>query len=295
MVAQVVEIDIFGFRNSGFSSGSGVIFDSRGYILTNNHVIQGATKVIVTLEDDRQIEAKIVGTDRLSDLAVLKIDGEVFPVAPLATSSSIRVGDWVIAIGNALALPGGPTVTVGVVSALGRTFDVQPGVSIYDLIQTDAVINPGNSGGPLLNLDGEVVGINTATLRNFEVEGIGFAVSVDTAFQVSQELIKKGRVQWAFIGVGMADLDPQSAAQAGLSAREGIVVTGVLEDGPAWRGGIRGGDIIVSFGGDEVPTTRELIKLLRLEYKVGQGVAIEVVRQGKQQTFNIVLGERPPQ
>ena len=294
VVAEVIGRDYFGFPTPGFSSGSGVIIDSRGYIVTNNHVVQNATDITVTLENGDQLDAEIIGTDRLSDLAVIRIEGETFPTVPLANASEIRVGDWVIAIGNALALPGGPTVTVGVVSALGRSFEVEPGFSLYDLIQTDTVINPGNSGGPLINLEGKVVGINTATLRNTQVEGIGFAVSVDTVLQVSQELILNGRVKWAFLGVGMADLDPQSAVQAGLSVREGVIVTGVLVDSPAGRGGLKESDVILAFGDDGILTTRDLIKLLRLKYRVGDEVVIEVLRQGQRITLDVVLGERPP-
>lgn len=294
VVAEVIGRDYFGFPIPGFSSGSGVIIDSTGYIITNNHVVQNATDITVTLENGNQLDADIIGSDRLSDLAVIRIDGDSFPSVPLANASEIRVGDWVIAIGNALALPGGPTVTVGVVSALGRSFEVEPGFSLYDLIQTDTVINPGNSGGPLINLDGKIVGINTATLRNTEVEGIGFAVNVDTVIQVSRELILNGRVKWAFLGVGLADLDPQSAVQAGLSVREGVIVTGVLVDGPAWQAGLKESDIILALEDEHILTTRDLIKLLRLKYKVGDGVAMEVLRQGQRITLNVVLGERPP-
>ena len=161
-VTEVLVRDFSGRVIPDSHSGSGFIFDRRGYVLTNNHVVEGARNVTVTLDDGTQFEAKVVGTDRLTDLAVLRIDGEDFPAIPLGDPSVVRVGDWVIAIGNALALPGGPTVTVGVISALDRVFPVTSETQLYGLIQTDASINPGNSGGPLLNLDGEVVGINTA-------------------------------------------------------------------------------------------------------------------------------------
>ncbi len=272
-----------------------MIFESSGYILTNNHVIQGANKVTVTLDDGRQIDAEVVGGDLFTDLAVLKIDGDEFPSAPLAEASDLRVGEWVIAIGNALALEGGPTVTVGVVSALGRTIEVQPGIALYDLIQTDAVINPGNSGGPLLNLEGEVVGLNTAGIRSAQVEGIGFAVSVDTAILVYGELVEKGRVQWAFLGVGLDDLIPERAAQAKLEVGEGVVVTGVQRGGPAWEAGVRAGDVIITFGGEEITTVKELVKLLRFNYRAGERVKVEVIRQQERLTLDVTLGERPPQ
>ena len=161
VVSVVVEVqtqDFFGRVFTSTQSGSGVIFDTDGFILTNNHVVQGAQSITVTLDDGRQFDALIVGTDPLTDLAVIKMDSESFPFANFGDPSKVRVGDWVVAIGNALALPGGPTVTVGVISALGRSVQVSQDVQLYGLIQTDASINPGNSGGPLLNLDGEVVG-----------------------------------------------------------------------------------------------------------------------------------------
>ena len=165
VVSEVVSEDFFGRRFRDCQSGSGVIFDPRGYILTNNHVVEGARAVTVTLDDGTQFEAKVTGADQLTDLAVLKIEGEGFPSVALGDPSKVKAGDWVIAIGNALALPGGPTVTVGVVSALDRAFTLGSNVQLYGLIQTDASINPGNSGGPLLNLDGEVIGISTAVTR----------------------------------------------------------------------------------------------------------------------------------
>ena len=295
MVAQVMEQGPFGMVIPRFASGSGVIIDAKGYILTNNHVIQEATSVTVTLDDSRQLDARVIGADRLSDLAVLKVDGELFPAADLADVSELRVGDWVIAIGNALALEGGPTVTVGVVSALGRTIDIQPGIALYDLIQTDAIINPGNSGGPLLNLEGEVVGINTAGIRGAQVGGIGFAINVDTVMLVAEELIEKGRVQWAFLGVGLNDLDPERAAEAGLGVREGVIVTGVLPEGPADKASIRAGDVIVGIDGEEVSTALELGKMLRLQRSVGEIVNVEVMREGERLTLQVTLGERPPE
>jgi len=171
-------------------AGSGIIIDERGYIVTNNHVVEGAQSITVTIPDGRSFDATIVGTDPLIDLAVIKIDGDNLPTASFGDSSELEVGEWVVAIGNALDLPGGPTVTVGVISALGRTIQAQRGVTLYDVIQTDAAINPGNSGGPLVNLQGEVVGINTAKVTSIEVSGVGFAISSNTAKMVVQELIE---------------------------------------------------------------------------------------------------------
>ncbi len=171
--------------------------------MTNNHVIDGGVEITVTMDDGTQIVAEVVGADRLSDLAVLRLPGDGYPFLPLQESGGLRAGDWVIAIGNALALPGGPTVTVGVVSELGRSIEASAGVTLYDLIQTDTSINPGNSGGPLIDIAGNLVGINTAVLRGgggASVEGIDFAIDTETAQQVAQQLTELGRVRWAWMG-----------------------------------------------------------------------------------------------
>ena len=215
VVSILTEVAVQGRRQPSFSSGTGVIFDESGLVLTNNHVVEGGTEITVTLDDGTQIVAETVGADRLSDLAVLRLPENGYPFLSLQGNGKLRAGDWVIAIGNALALPGGPTVTVGVVSALGRSIEASPGVTLYDLIQTDTSINPGNSGGPLIDLAGNLVGINTAVLRGagqggqISVEGIGFAINVETAQQVSQQLVELGRVRWAWMGVFLADLVPE--------------------------------------------------------------------------------------
>ena len=299
VVAEVEVRDVFGRVSRQPQNGSGVIFDPRGYVLTNNHVVEGAEAVTITLDDGRQIEAEIVGTDDPTDLAVLKIGGEGLTAVPLADPSAVRVGDLVIAIGNALALPGGPTVTFGVVSALDRAFAVRADLQLYGLIQTDASINPGNSGGPLLNLDGEVVGINTAVARGDfsgrEVEGIGFAVGMDTAIPVARQIMEQGTVQWPWLGLWLADLDAPTAAELGLSARSGVAVSQIVRDGPAWKGGVRGGDVILSFGGEKVSSVRELIVILRLRHRVGEKVPATVFRDDEDLALEIELGERPNQ
>jgi S1-C subfamily serine protease len=299
IVAEQLVRDIFGDVRRNFSSGTGVIFGPQGLVLTNNHVIQGAAKVTVTTDDGVQLEAKIVGADRLSDLAVLELPPGDYPFVPLGTNVPLRVGEWVIAIGNALALPGDLTVTVGVVSALGRSLDVSQDVTLYDLIQTDAVINPGNSGGPLLNLRGELVGINTAVLRRggaqglTPIEGIGFAINMETASSVSQQLIELGRVRWAWMGAFLGDLIPEVAARVGLPIREGVVIREVITGGPSARAGIQPGDIILSMGGHEVTTVSQLSRLLRQEFQADQKVEVEVFRNGSTQRLQMVLGERP--
>jgi S1-C subfamily serine protease len=299
IVAEAIARDRFGNERSSFGSGTGVIFTTDGMVLTNNHVIEGAAKITVTMDDGSQLEAELLGADAIADLAVLQIPGPFETYLPLAQDVQLRVGEWVIAIGNALALPGGPTVTVGVVSALGRTIGGSTGSPLYDLIQTDTVINPGNSGGPLISLDGQLVGINTAVLRGGggggrpSIEGIGFAINMETAVMVSDQLVKDGRVKWAWMGVFLADLIPEMAAELGLPIREGVVIQDVLPGGPSDQSGIRQGDIILSMGGDKVATVTDLTRLLRKEFAAGQDIEVKLFREGSTETLTLTLGERP--
>ena len=305
IVSEVIALDRFGRRQASFSSGTGVIFDESGLVLTNNHVIEGGVEITVTLDDGTQLVAEMVGADRLSDLAVLQLPGDGYQSLPLQATGNLRAGDWVIAIGNALALPGGPTVTVGVVSALGRSIESSPGVTLYDLIQTDTSINPGNSGGPLIDLAGNLVGVNTAVLRGtnsgggIAVEGIGFAIDTETAKQVSQQLIELGRVRWAWMGVFLSDLVPEVAAEVGLPIREGVIIQTTVVDGPSDRAGIQPGDIVVRIGGHDIATVSDLTRLLKQEFTAGQVVEVEVFRtdngSGARETFTLELGERPRQ
>lgn len=302
IVARTVSRDRFGRQSTGFGSGTGVIFDESGLVLTNNHVIEGGVEITVTQDDGTQVEAEIIGADLLSDLAVLRLPGDGYPSLPLRENGSLRAGDWVIAIGNALALPGGPTVTVGVVSALGRSIESTPGVTLYDLIQTDTSINPGNSGGPLIDLGGNLVGINTAVLRGssgVSVEGIGFAIDVETAQQVALQLVELGHVRWAWMGVFLADLSPEVAAQVGLPIREGVIIQNTLVDGPSDRAGIHPGDIVVNIDGHDIATVSDLTRLLKQEFKAGQEVEVEVFRvvdgQSSTKVLALELGERPQQ
>ena len=298
IVAEIVTSGFFGPRSS-FGSGTGIIFNPQGLVLTNNHVIAGSDNIVVTLDDGTQLEAEVVGSDLLSDLAVLRIPADDYPFLPVDPDVQLRVGEWVIAIGNALALPGGPTVTVGVVSALGRTIESSPGVTLYDLIQTDTVINPGNSGGPLINLQGSLIGVNTAVQRlspsGTTVEGIGFAINTETAALVSEQLVELGRVRWAWMGVILADLIPEVAAEVGLPIREGVVIQNTVIDSPADRAGIRPGDIVLSMDGKKVATVSDLIRLLKQEFRAGQEIDVELFRDGVISTVRMELGERPTQ
>lgn len=302
IVTQIITLDRFGRRQSSFGSGTGVIFDESGLVLTNNHVIENGVQIIVTLDDGTQVEAEVVGADRLSDLGVLRLPGGDYPALPLTENGGLRAGDWVIAIGNALALPGGPTVTVGVVSALGRAIEASPGITLYELIQTDTSINPGNSGGPLIDLNGNLVGINTAVLRGssgVSVEGIGFAINMETAMGVADQLVELGHVRWAWMGVYLADLIPEVAAQVGLPIREGVIIQDTVLDGPSHLAGMIPGDVLVNMGGHDIATITDLTRLLKQEFSAGESVEIEIFRVtdgvGGREMLDLVLGERPQQ
>ncbi|HEX9016423.1 MAG TPA: trypsin-like peptidase domain-containing protein [Chloroflexota bacterium] len=282
--------------------GSGVIYDAQGHILTNNHVVAGADKLSVALPDGRSFDGKVVGTDADTDLAVVQIQGDKLPVAPLGDSSKLGVGDWVVAIGNALALPGGPTVTAGVVSALGRTVQEpgdqtgQPGPFLYDVIQTDAAINPGNSGGALANLDGEVVGINTLVAGQAEpgiqAQGIGFAIAVNSIKPIAEQLVTTGRVMRPYLGITYGAVTPSIARRLGLSATEGIVISQVVSNSPAARAGLRPNDVIASIDNQKITDESTLGKVLT-SHKPGDKVSLSVRRGSQTQQIDVTLGERP--
>ena len=297
IVAEARIRGVYGDVYSVFGNGTGVIFNPKGLVLTNTHVVDRATTITVTMDDGSQEKATIIGADPMSDLAVLQLPGSNYTHLPLSSGAMPRVGDWVIAIGNALSLPGGPTVTVGVISALGRSLDVSPEITLYDLIQTDTVMNPGSSGGPLLNLDGELVGINTAVQRFSKggtlFEGVGFAINMETASLISDQIIELGRVRWSWMGAFLDDLDPKRAAEVGLPIREGVVVLNLSDDGPSHLAGIQRGDIIISMNGHKVDTTRVLTRLVRQEFKPGQEIQVELFREGSKLTLPLVLKERP--
>jgi serine protease Do len=281
----------FFFQTAATKSGSGIILSPDGYILTNNHVIDGYTKIEVSLPNDEQTyQAKLVGADPTSDLAVIKIDGHNLPTAQFGDPSALRDGDWVIAFGNALGLvEGGPTVTLGIVSGLGRSFTIGQS-AYYDIIQTDAAINQGNSGGPLVDLEGQVVGIDTFIISG--AQNIGFAVSANTARLVYDDLIKYGKVTRPYLGATLEDLTPDLATQLGLSINKGVLVAYVAPDGPVAKAGIQVNDVITSFQGQKVTEASALIKLM-WEYNVGDSVKITYWRGGTEYNVSITLGERP--
>ena len=275
-------------REEGRAAGSGVIVDARGYILTNNHVVENAAEVEVRLSDDRKFKATLVGRDARTDLAVLKIespDGPL-PVAELGDSDRLRVGQWAIAIGNPFGLD--RTVTVGIISATGRT---HVGVATYEaFIQTDASINPGNSGGPLLNLEGRVVGINTAIVSSGQ--GIGFAIPITMARDIMTQLIARGRVVRGWLGVVIQDLTPELAAGFGVPEDAGVVVAEVMKDGPAESAGLKAGDVIVGFGGAAIKDVTDLQKRVAA-VEPGRPTPLTVVRERKNVTLSVKVGEQP--
>ncbi len=277
-------------------NGSGAIIDAEGHVLTNNHVVESAQALQVTLPDGRTFPATLVGRDPASDLAVIQIQGNNLPTIPLGDSSKLAVGEWVVAIGNALGLEGGPTVTTGVISALNRTIQEENGASISGLIQTDAAINPGNSGGPLVNLRGELIGINTAvpgpTGGGYQPSGIGFAISINEAKPVIQQLMNKGRITRPYLGVVLQTITPAIRAQAKLSVDKGVVLSDVGKGTPAERAGLRVGDVIVAADGKPVATDVDLRAAIQAR-NVGDTIQLTVVRGNQQLNLRAQLGEAP--
>ncbi|MFN4351486.1 MAG: S1C family serine protease [Hylemonella sp.] len=269
--------------------GSGVIVSPNGYILTNNHVIEGADEIEVILNDSRRSRARVIGSDPDSDLAVLKIELDKLPVIVLGNSDALQVGDPVLAIGNPFGV--GQTVTSGIVSALGRN---QLGINTFEnFIQTDAAINPGNSGGALVDASGNLLGINTAIYsRSGGNMGIGFAIPVATAQQVLESIVKDGQVTRGWIGVEPSDLSPELAETFGVKTDEGVIITGVLQNGPAALAGIRPGDVITGVAGKPVQNVTELLSRVAA-LKPGSPASFSVRRQDRALDISITPGVRP--
>jgi Do/DeqQ family serine protease len=269
--------------------GSGVIISPDGYILTNNHVVDGADEIEVTLNDSRTAQAKVIGTDPDTDLAVLRVTLERLPVITLGNSDALQVGDQVLAIGNPFGV--GQTVTSGIVSALGRN---QLGINTFEnFIQTDAAINPGNSGGALVDVNGQLMGINTAIYsRSGGSMGIGFAIPVSTAKLVLEGIVKEGVVRRGWIGVEPADLSPDLMETFGVKARNGVLVTGVLQNGPAAQAGLRPGDVIVEVGGKQIGNVSELLTNVA-GLKPGTPTPFKVQRRDESLQLQVTPGLRP--
>ena len=272
--------------------GTGIILDEQGNVLTNFHVVEATERIIVTLDDGRAFDAVPVGGDLRTDTAVIKIEADGLLPAQLGNASELEVGEDVIAIGHALGLRGGPTVSKGVLSALDRTIETDPINSIFitDLIQTDASINPGNSGGPLVNTDAEVIGVNTAIIR--EGEGIGFALNIDNVKAVVAQLIDQGFVDRGFLGITPENVTPALATQFSLPVTEGIVVARVIVNSAADEARLEVGDIIVRLGQQEIANTGELSNFL-LANPPGETVTIEYIRGEETRLTSAQLRDRP--
>ena len=269
--------------------GSGVIVSPEGYVLTNNHVIDGAEEIEVTLSDSRRAVAQVIGTDPDTDLAILRINLDRLPVITLGNSDAAQVGDRVLAIGNPFGV--GQTVTSGIVSALGRN---QLGINTFEnFIQTDAAINPGNSGGALVDVNGSLLGINTAIYsRSGGNMGIGFAIPVSTARQVLEGIVRDGQVTRGWVGIEPLELTPELAETFGLKQSEGVLVTGVLQNGPAANAGLRPGDLLLVVAGQPVKSVGELLTQIAA-LAPGKSVKIEVVRKNQRLTLDVTPAQRP--
>lgn len=279
----IVNIRVSGSRGEG--SGSGEIFTEDGYIMTNSHVVEGSSTVKVELTDGRRLDGKVIGTDPETDIAVVKVEADKLPVVPLGTAMDVQIGEPVIAIGNPLGLQGGPTVTTGIVSALGREVDTENG-KLFDMIQTDAAIAPGSSGGALLDAEGTVIGITTAiAVSSAGAEGIGFATPIEVARNVAQQIIENGKVTRALLGV-IGD----TVIDSGTGRDSGVKVTRVTPGSAADQAGIKADDVIVEVNGKPIESFANLKVLIRA-LKPGDEISITTERGGQQSVTNVTLGQ----
>jgi len=295
ILSEAASIDVFGQAVPSQGVGTGFIIDTQGHIVTNNHVVvqpntcdTPVQHIVVTLSDGRNFTARIVGRDVPTDLAVLQIDANNLTPAVLGDSATVPVGDTVVAIGNALDLPGGPTVTRGVVSAQNRLIEEQDcGVSIPGAIQTDAAINPGNSGGPLVDTSGQIIGITTAEITG-GVEGVGFAISSDTAKPIVQDLIANGKVARAYLGVSVVPITPSLATSYSLPVDHGVGIQQVQSGGPADNAGLKVDDIIVKIDGTDINTSGDLFAFLA-QHQAGEKVTVNYYRGNNTQSTDVTL------
>jgi serine protease Do len=292
IVTETVSYNWFWQAVPQTGAGSGIIVSPDGYIVTNNHVVEDAQTVTVTLSDGKAFVATVVGTDGQTDLAVVKIDASNLSYLHFLSNSleQLSVLDPVVAVGNALALPGGPTWTLGVVSNLGRSIELDTGVVLNDIIQTDAAINAGNSGGPLINMAGQVVGINVAIASN--AENIGFAISTNTVIPVVQSLITEGKVVRPWLGVQVITVTPSTQRYYHLSVDAGALITSITSGSPAGKAGLRAGDVITKMDDEDVNTTEDLISAIRC-HEIGEQAEIVYYRGNVQQVGTVTLEESP--
>jgi serine protease Do len=274
-------------------AGSGWILDKDGNIVTNYHVVEGAKTITVTLDDGRTFTAdpNSVSFDSLNDIAIIKIDTQNLPALKMGDSTKLRVGDWVVAIGNSLGQ--GIRATEGIVSREGVSLPVDQSETLYDLIETSAAINPGNSGGPLVNLSGEVIGITSAKIADVGVEGMGYAISMETAIPIIQELINRGYVARPWLGVELYTVNQLAVRQLKLAVDKGVLLTKVSADSPAAQAGLTEGDVIVSIGGKDVASVQELTRIL-YSSKIGQPLDVVYWRGASKNTTQVIPAESPP-
>jgi serine protease Do len=292
IVTETVSYNWFWQAVPQTGAGTGIIISPDGYIVTNNHVVEDAQKVTITLNDGSAFTATIVGTDAQTDLAVVKIDANNLSYLHFLSDSleQLSVLDPVVAVGNALALPGGPTWTAGVVSNLGRSIEENTGVVLNDIIQTDTAINAGNSGGPLLDMAGQVVGINVAIASN--AENIGFAISTDTAIPVVQSIITEGKVARPWLGVSVTTVTSTIQQYYNLSVDTGALIVSVTSDSPADKAGLRAGDVITEMDNENISTTEELLSAIGA-HQIGENVEIVYYHGNVQKVTNATLEESP--
>jgi serine protease Do len=283
--------DIFNQPFTQQAAGSGWVIDEDGLIVTNNHVVENADSVTVTMADGRTFPAETVRADSLSDLAIVKVDAGNLPAAKVGNSDTLLVGDWVVAIGNSLGM--GISATSGIVSAKGVSLSVSAGQTQEDLIQTDAAINPGNSGGPLVNMAGEVIGINSIKIAQVGVEGMGYAISSNTAKPIIQQLVQQGYVIRPWLGVGLYTVDQYAILRYSLAVDKGAFITEVAAGSPAAEAGIEVGDVITGFEGEEITSADDLIQAIHAS-EIGQSVEITFWRGEAQNTTRATLVERAP-
>jgi serine protease Do len=289
---EVTSYDIFNRPYTQQGAGSGWIIDPNGIIVTNNHVVEGAKTITVTTDNGSSYNADVnsVFTDSLNDLAIIKIKATNLPALKTGNSSNLRIGDWVVAIGNALGQ--GIRATEGIISRKGVSLDIDQNETLYDLIETSAAINPGNSGGPLVNMAGEVIGITSAKISSVGVEGMGYAISSNTALPIIQELVNKGYVTRPYLGVNPYTVDQYAIAQLNLKVDKGVLITQVVAGSPADKAGLKLYDVIVSIGGTNVSTVADYTKVL-LASTIGAPLEIKYWRGNMEYTTFAILIETP--
>jgi len=288
---EVVTYDWFNNPFTQEGAGSGWVIDAdHGYIVTNNHVIEGAVSIMVTLNDERSIPADVVGTDSLTDLAVLKIDARGLITLPLGDSTGEQVGNWVLAVGNSLGM--GISATSGIISALGVSLPISETQTVDELIQTDTAINPGNSGGPLINLRGEVIGITSIKTSAVGIEGMGYAIAIHTALPVIQDIINQGYVIRPYLGVSLRNANQYLQTRYNLAKNEGAFITYIVPDSPAARAGLKEADVVEMIDGKYVKTAQDMINALH-ESEIGATVEITYWREQERHTTTATLIESP--